>query len=402
MKTTRRQFLAGAAACVPWVRGLQSPGRPGAGGRSLVVVELNGGNDGLNTVCPAEDPRYRRARPTLRLDPKQAAGLGGGLFLHPSLAKLARWFERGKAAALMGVGYPDPDRSHFRSLDIWHSGSTAAGDPTHGWLGLAADQLAAAGVATPALALGTLRVPLALLARRLTVPSLRALEDYQVLVDRSLGARSQRRRERIARVPPGTGSEEDSLADHLARTAQAAYDSAERLREAVAAYRPAAEFPDTGLGRGLALAARVLASRFGARIFHVAQGGYDTHAAQAGTHALLLADLADSLDAFLRDLEAYGLLDETLVLTFSEFGRRLAENASKGTDHGAAGPMLAFSGRVRPGIHGGPPDLADLDSGDVRSTMDFRSVYASVLEDWLAVDARAVLGGDFAKAAFLA
>jgi uncharacterized protein (DUF1501 family) len=389
MRTTRRDFLFSAAALPALHRTPLLHWIADGPERAFVLLELSGGNDALNTVAPVADPRYRKARPTLALDPKACVPLGqGGLWLHPSLKPLKPWFAERRGCALTSVGYPEPDRSHFRSMDIWHTASTAPNLPATGWLGRAADVLHGRGVEVPALSVGELRLPLVLQAERIAVPSLQRLEDFALLGQARAGALAD----------PGA----DDLATFLARTARAAAESSARLQAAVARYQPARAYPDTGIGKALALVARVVVSGFGTRLFHVAQGGYDTHAAQADTQAILLRDLAQALDAFLADLQAHKVLDRTLVLGFSEFGRRLAENQSRGTDHGAGGVMLALGPAMTAPVAGPAPDLERLDSGDLRSQADFRSVLRPVLEDWLGVPAAAVLGGEYEKLGFLA
>jgi uncharacterized protein (DUF1501 family) len=369
----------------------------------LLVLELQGGNDGLNTVIPVDDDRYARARPLLSEVRTGARRLADGTGLHPALERLHARIARGGGAVVHGVGYPEPDRSHFRSRDVWH-----VGDPKHvkvsaattGWLGRAADLLAAAGagagVGIPAAALGGLEVPLLLKARGVLVPSVERVEDFQWLCASGGTPVAAGAAVRAVAASPGEGD----LAAFAAGTARAAVALAEDLTAAVQRYRPRAEYPETGLGRGLQLAARLVASGFGTRLLHLGFGGFDTHARQLATHAGLLAQLDAALGAFLDDLQAHGLADRTVVFVHSEFGRRTAENASQGTDHGAAGPVFVFGGGLRAGPLGAVPDLGDLDDGDVRVTMDFRRVYRDLLA-WLEIDAHAVLGGEFAGAGLL-
>jgi uncharacterized protein (DUF1501 family) len=378
--------LAGAAGGLRWL--------PGGDDAALVVLELEGGNDGLNTVIPLDDARWAAARPQLAQVRNGAHALGGGFALHPALAALARRCRDGQAAIVHGAGYPGPDRSHFRSRDIWHVADpahVAATAATTGWLGRAADWLAARGAAVPGLGVGSDQLPLVLQGRSVVVPVLQRLQDYQLLTDAAEGKGALRREavlEVVAGARPPAG---DALGAFLAEVAATAVAGAERLRERLAAYRPRAQYPDTELGRKLALLARVLVSGFGTRLAHVTLGGFDTHARQLPAHDALLRQLDGALGALLGDLDAHGALGRTVVLVHSEFGRRVAQNKSQGTDHGAAAPVFVCGGGVKPGCHGRAPDLGDLDQGDLRATCDFRALYAALLRR-LRVDEVAVLG----------
>jgi uncharacterized protein (DUF1501 family) len=394
----RRAFLQFCAA-MPFVGRGFGAWVPGGDDRVLLVLELVGGNDGLNTVIPIDDARYTELRPRLQVVRAGAHALGDGTALHPALARLHRRITAGGGAVLHGVGYPQPDRSHFRSRDVWHSGEptlTRVAADTTGWLGRAADLLAATAAGVPAAAVGGLAVPLLLRSRRVTVPSLRRVEDFQWLSATAatpLGATAPVRAVVDADAPAGP-------AGRAAATARAAVRLADELTAALQRYEPRAAYPDTALARDLQLAARLIVAGFGTRLLHVAFAGFDTHARQLPTHAGLLAQLDAALDAMWQDLAAHGQADRVVVLVHSEFGRRVAENASQGTDHGAAAPVFLF-GPVAGGVHGPVPDLRQLDDGDLVATTDFRRVYADLLS-WLGVDAAAVLGAAFPAAGVVA
>jgi uncharacterized protein (DUF1501 family) len=395
---SRREFLA-AAACAPFAWAVPLRWLPGADDRTLVVLELAGGNDGLNTVIPIEDARWARLRPTLSSVRGAAHRIGEGRFaLHPALAALAKRFDRGQLAIVHGVGYTPPDRSHFLSRDIWHASDPAlkrVGAETTGWLGRAAEELAARGAAIPGAAIGSLRVPLCLRARRLEVPALTRLEDYSLVVDPAADDPA-RSREALAELARASSAHAD-----LSRVAAAALDQSSQLERALARYRPRASWPEGPASRALQLAARVVVSGFGTRLLWIEQGGFDTHATQAPAHDALLRQLDASLGAFLDELELQGALDRTLVLVHSEFGRRVAENRSQGTDHGAAAPVFICGGAaLRGGLHGEAPDLEKLDDGDLRCTTSFQAVHAELLR-FLGVDPLRVLGLDFAPLGFL-
>lgn len=382
----RRELLA-AAALAPL--GMSMRWLPAGNARCLIVLELEGGNDGLNTVIPLEDEAYAQARPLLSEVRGSALDVGSGLGLHQSMAGMHRLFAADKLAIVHGVGYPRPDRSHFRSRDIWHTadpGFERRSASSSGWLGRAADAIAEQS-AVPALSLGGLQVPLAMQGKRVVVPTLEKVEDYQVLVD--AGAR-----EEILELVNGAKAE-DELRSFLADIGRAATADAERLRQSLAGYQAAAEYPDTALGRSLQLLARILVSGFGTRLFHLSLSGFDTHARQAPAHAGLWQQIDVAVEAFMQDMAAQGMSKDLLLLVHSEFGRRVAENKSQGTDHGAAAPVFLLGDPVKPGLHGDAPSLTDLDDGDLKMSCDFRRVYADMLR-WAGLDADLVLGGEHA------
>jgi uncharacterized protein (DUF1501 family) len=396
----RRSFLQGLGA-VPllWSAGGLGAWAPRGDDRTLLVLELAGGNDGLNTVIPTGDANYSRLRPKLSAVQKGSHALDDGTALHPALAKLHGAVAAGHATVVHGVGYPNPDRSHFRSRDIWHvadPGHVRVTATTTGWLGRAADALATRSEGVPAAAIGGLEVPLVLKGLRVAVPSLRRVEDFQWLAAhrREPVAAASPTRRLVAGAAPGTAAD---LRAFVAATEQRAVQLADELERALARYSPRAEYPDSPLGRELRLCAQLVVSGFGTRLLHVAYGGFDTHARQLPTHAGLLAGLDDALAAFVADLQAHGRADSVVGLVHSEFGRRAAENASQGTDHGAAAPAFVLLGGARRGVVGTPPDLGKLDDGDPIATLDFRSVYRDLL-DWLGIDAKLVLGGEHASA----
>ncbi|MCB9879903.1 MAG: DUF1501 domain-containing protein [Planctomycetes bacterium] len=398
MNVDRRTFLRGAA-CAPLALSLGRGGAwlPGGDERCLLVLELVGGNDGLNTVIPVDDADYARLRPKLGAVRRGARALGDGTSLHPSLARLHGHIAAGRGAVVHGVGYAPPDRSHFRSRDIWHVGDPAhqqVGATTTGWLGRAAEQLVAAaggaGNGLPAAAIGGLEVPLLLHSRRVPVPSLVRVEDFQWL---SPGARGPIAADAPSRHVVGAGGAGELLA--AVRAAQTAgVELADGLTAALQRYTPKADYPDDDLGRHLQLIARLLVAGVGTRLLHTSFGGFDTHARQLPTHAGLLRQLDAGLGALLDDLAGHGCLDRVGVLVHSEFGRRAAENASQGSDHGAAGPVFVFGGGVQGGTFGQKPDLSRLVDGDVPPTCDFRRVYAELLGR-LGVPVEPVLGEGF-------
>ena len=381
-------FLSRTARAAP-------PGHT-AGARStvLVVVELNGGNDGLNTVIPFKDPLYAQYRPTLQQPTSQIKKLNDEVGLHPQLTGLADLYKDGQVCVVQGVGYPNPDQSHFRSMDIWQAGSTA-GTLTEGWLGKALRSLP--GAPSFHLKSANERAPLALDGAPARVPSIASLQDFQLHVAATSGADKKAQQEVIeGSARPGTGK--PGLLDFVQRTASSTYASSRRLQEIGKNYQPKATYPQTALAQRLKLAAQLIDAEIGARVFYVALGGFDTHSSQALAHANLMQQLSGALAAFYKDLSARGHKDRLLVMTFSEFGRRAKENGSRGTDHGSAAPMFLVGGKVKAGVTGAHPSLEKLEMGNLKHHTDFRSVYAAVLDNWLGVRSTDVLGATFKPA----
>lgn len=356
------------------------------GERVLVIVQLSGGNDGLNTVIPYRSDQYHRLRPTLRVAPSQVHAISDDLGLHPEMVSLKSLHDDGLLCTVNSVGYPNPDRSHFRSMDIWHTASQSPESQPHGWIGRLADLSSRQqGSAPTAVHLDDGPLPLALRASRESLPSIPDLsrlriEDPQGIVQTAV--ETQR-----------SGVTDDLL--YVQRVSVAACRNAARVEQVLQHEPSRSLYPDTGLARRLAQISTLIAGGFGARVYYTSLNGFDTHAQQALSHGGLLRELADALAAFQRDLQARGLGDRVLTMTFSEFGRRVAENAGKGTDHGAAAPLLIVGNRCKPGIVNPAPDLSSLVDGDLAHRVDFRSVYAGLLSGWLGVRAEPVIGPGF-------
>ena len=356
MPYTRRDFLrfslAGSSlvalnATIPNFLGrtlAQTPSAQATGARDtiLVVVQLTGGNDGLNTVIPFDDPDYARLRPTLRQ--RNTLRVNDRIGLHPSMTGFHALLQDNALCVVQGVGYPNPSQSHFRSMDIWHAASTAE-TLNEGWIGKALRHVPAAG--SFHLANANEVAPLALAGAPTRVPSIATLDDFQLRLQASSGSDRQRQRsllESAARPAANT----PSLLDFVQRTAVQTYASSQRLADIGRNYEPRVPYPTTALANHLKLAAQLIDAGLGARLFYVTHDGFDTHAGQGPVHANLLRDLSDAVTAFYRDLAARGQGERVLIMTFSEFGRRGPENGSQGTDHGSAAPMLLVGGRVRP------------------------------------------------------
>lgn len=384
---TAPRFLARTAAATPHAD------RHGAKDTLLVVVQLTGGNDGLNTVIPFQDPLYAQYRPTLKIAPKDVKKLNDSVGLHPSLAAFAELHEKGELATVQGVGYPNPDQSHFRSMDIWHGGSTDD-TITEGWLGKALARMKVGGQGFHC-ASDNESTPLALAGPGVKVPSLTRIEDYQLKVLAASGSDRQRQQRLIEQAAEPAGQGQTALLDFVKRTAVNTYSSSKRLQELAKSYEPKVAYPATGLAQRLKLAAQLIDADLGARVFYVTIDGFDTHANQANTHPGLLSEVAEAMAAFHKDLAARGHGDRLLMMTFSEFGRRAKENGSQGTDHGSGAPLFLLGKKLKAGVHGEHPRLDRLEDGNLVHHTDFRRVYAAVLEQWLGVDSREILGGRF-------
>ncbi len=406
---TRRLFLqrgvtlASSAATIPlflqrsafamtnWDMALSfQPGVPEE--RILVVVQLAGGNDGLNTVVPYSLSQYYDARRSIAIPEREALALGStGLGFHPKLAGLKSLYDEGLVSVVQGVGYPNPNRSHFKSMDIWHTADTAG--TGRGWLGRYFDN-ECSGSPQPdiGVAVGS-EAPLAMQGKQVRPVSFdnpdaftwRAAEAHERLSDAY---------DDIVETPVPAGVSPDSSAAFLMRTALDARVTSDQVRRAVES-RSSVNYPRTELANQLRMVAAMIRGGMATRVYYVTLSGFDTHAGQGaanGRHANQLAQVGDAMRAFVSDLKATGDDARTMTMIFSEFGRRVSQNASGGTDHGAAAPAFLIGPMVHPGVLGNHPSLTDLDQGDLKYGIDFRSLYTTVLDRWMGADARAVLG----------
>jgi uncharacterized protein (DUF1501 family) len=408
MSHTRREFLQTSGlvafgASVPTFLGRTAfaagdAAAPGNKDTILVVVQLTGGNDGLNTVIPFTDPDYAKLRPTLKIPKDQVKKLNDSLGLHPAMDGLAKLYEDGAVSVVQGVGYPNPSQSHFRSMDIWQAASTAA-TLTEGWIGKALKHVP--GAPSFHVAYNNEPAPLALAGAPARVPSITSLADFQLKVAAASGSDHKKQTaiiEGAANMPNLSTAAAGGLLDFVSRTATNTYASSKRLQEIGKNYTPKEAYPQTGLAERLKLAAQLIDGGLGARLFYVSIDGFDTHAGQggvAGPHATLWREVSGAITAFYKDLAPRGHKDRVCVMTFSEFGRRARENGSRGTDHGSGAPMFLIGGKVKGGIVGEHPSLSKLEMGNLKHSIDFRQVYAAVLDRWLGVPSKDVLGGVF-------
>jgi uncharacterized protein (DUF1501 family) len=363
----------------------------GKDSRILVVLQLSGGNDGLNTVIPFADDAYHRARPVIRLDAKSVIRLTDSIALHPSLTGFKKLYDDGLMSIIQGVGYPNPNRSHFRSMDIWQSAKPDTEVITTGWLGRYFDNTCKGDDPHVGVSLSE-RLPLAMQGQRVHPLSFEKPETYRYIGrDREhyLALNQTTQSAQGAAITPAT------QLDFLRRTAMNAQLSSDDILHMTRAHAPASAYPLGEFGAGLRTIAAMINGGLPTRVYYASLGSFDTHAAQRGTHDRLLQTLADAVAAFWADLAAQGNDDRVLVMTFSEFGRRVEQNASAGTDHGAAAPMFLFGRGVKPGIANAHPSLTDLDKGDLKHSIDFRSVYTAILEQWLTTPAAPIIGKGF-------
>jgi uncharacterized protein (DUF1501 family) len=402
----RTSFLLGAASGVAVVghtgglfsRALAQTATAPGDDRVLVVVNFQGGNDGLNAVVPFGMPAYYKYRPSLAIPQSDVLRIDDAIGLNPALLPLKAMYDKGDVAIVQGVGYPKPDFSHFRSTEIWQ---TAAPEKylSTGWLGRYLDgaNLPPANLFN-AIAISDV-LPEALVADKIDVAAIAQLNGYGLASDRKGGVGRDEFHSMVqdANVPFHSPylAQVASIEDHAQR-------GAEELPKLIAGYTPAATYPATPFGRSLALAAQIIGTKLGTRVLYVQLGSFDTHTTQKATQDRLLADFANGMSAFYGDLAAHGNDKRVLTMTFSEFGRRVAENGSRGTDHGTAAPVFLLGGGVKGGIYGEHPSLEALDNGNLRYTTDFRSVYATVLEKWLKRPSSTIVGTGFGQVPLLA
>lgn len=358
----------------------------------LVVLEMTGGNDGLNTVIPYADDLYHKARPTLRQSKDAVMRLDDHVGLHSGLQGLRPLWEQGQLAVVQGVGYPNPNRSHFEAMDIWQSADPKRHLKT-GWLGRATVEIKNRSAAVPILHIGPDRLPLALAGAPGGAVSLNNRDSFRLEMAGGDAERHPARRRLLEELSaPADEAEEAELTSFVRRRQARTLTAVETLRELVEGRNSRAWFGH-GLNQNLQLIAELIAKGFGTRLFYVSFSGFDTHADQGLAHSKLLAELADSVAAFFRTLKSNGHDGRVRLMTFSEFGRRVRENDSRGTDHGAASCLFVAGPSVKGGVVGKHPSLSDLDAGDLKFHTDFRRVYATLLNSWLGCDSKTVLEG---------
>lgn len=384
---SRRQFLRDSAliALSPMVPAfLDTMARaagPASDSRILVVIQMEGGNDGINTVVPFGDDAYFQNRTQLRIPPERLLKLNDHVGLHPAMRGIASQIDKGRLAIVQGVGYPNPSRSHFRSMEIWQTALLAQTKNERGWIGRAFDALPPRPAGPDAIYVGASDLPKALIGRRTDAASISSAEDLAL----TMAAPSDQE-------PAGKA---DNLRQFVEKRVLGAYGTASELAGARLRSAATGGYPASALANQLHLISQFIKSGASTRVYVASQSGYDTHQLQLSQHEDLLGELSSSISAFLDDLQASGLFDRVLLMAFSEFGRRVKENNSLGTDHGTAAPLVLAGDVVKPGLIGKTPSLSDLVDGDLKMSIDFRQVYSTLLTRWLNIPPRQVLAGDF-------
>lgn len=362
----------------------------------LVLVQLAGGNDGLNTVVPFADPNYRRLRPNLGLGPDQLLKINESLALNRACAALHELLQDGKLGIVQNVGYPNPNRSHFRSTEIWETGSDSNEFLPTGWLGRYFDNACS----------GTPRGgdPCGVNLSNEVPQSFLSAQQHPTF---SLPAGRNRRQqsehlallEQMVQTPAGHADHDN--AGYLRHTMMDALVTEKKFQKVLVNYQTKAAYPGTPFAGSLRNVTALIAAGTATRVYYVSLGGFDTHNNQANAHANLLRQLSEGLAAFQSDLEAKRLDGQVLTMTFSEFGRRPSENESRGTDHGTAAPLFVLGSRLKPGLHGTAPSLDVARNQDLLYSTDFRAVYSTVLDQWLGCKSSAILGQDYKPLGFI-
>lgn len=400
---SRRRFIQrslggataiGIGAATPHLFTQAAQAGSSTGERILVVVQMSGGNDGLNTVIPYANDDYRKARPKLAVPTADVLTCDDHVGFHPTMSGLRDLLEERQLSVVQGVGYDRPNRSHFEAMDIWHTCRRKGELREDGWLGRLLDSHSKdQGGDVPALHLGTEQQPFAVASKNVRVPTIRDLAEFQLrgrdrqelrlFLNTTLSQRA------------GDVAQSDPLLEFLQSSTSSALAASQRVTQAAQSYTAGVPYPDSALGQKMRTIAQLIDAGLTTSVYYVQHDGFDTHAQQAPSHEVLLRQWSEAITAFMHDLQQHDHAQRVCVTSFSEFGRRVAENASAGTDHGAAGPMFVCGGGVRPGFIGDQPSLTDLDDGDLKFQVDFRSVYATILKDWLRVEPEPILGGSY-------
>ena len=358
--------------------------------RVLVVLQLSGGNDGLNTVIPYGDDEYARNRPTLSLPPKDIHKIDSFIGFHPRMTAFMRLYKEGHLGIIQGVGYPNMDRSHDGAMQIWHTANPEQPNRQTGWLGRAADCIRQPNITSvPAVFVGPIARPFGLNAENAIVPSIKSADALTI---KPIQGESQWKY--LAGLP--RGEKDSTLLHFLQDCTLRADDYSKRIEAVVKNSANGAGYPSFGLASHLRTIAQLIRADVGIRIFFAELGGggiggFDNHANQLGNHCALLHQLSESLAAFIDDLKSDKLLDRVLLMTFSEFGRTVRENGRRGTGHGAAAPVFLAGGRLKQNLIGSHPSLTDLDNGALKFHTNFRRVYATVMDKWLGFESRIIL-----------
>jgi uncharacterized protein (DUF1501 family) len=368
--------------------------------RSLVIIELNGGNDALNTVVPYNNGLYYDFRPGIGIPQGDVLPVDGELGFNPGLAPMKDLWDQGTMAVINGIGYPTPNRSHFRSRDIWYTAQPEKVG-TEGWLGAAIRALDAKGENVLTGVNFGRGLPRALVCKGVPVASVGNLETYGLLPDVADESVRLNALDAFSRMY-GPAGDRDAVAQVLSQTGTNALQGADTLRATLQKYSSSVEYSDSPIAQSLRSAAQVMSADIGTRVFYTTHGSFDTHSNELISHAKLWADVSSAVSDFTDDLKEQGLYDDTLIFVFSEFGRRIKDNGT-GCDHGSGGVAFALGGQVNGGLYGAFPSLEEKDhsEGDLRFTNDFRSSYATILDGWLGLDPDPIVNGQFEQFDFI-
>jgi len=399
-----------------------SPGQitTGKDGTILVVLQLAGGNDGINTLVPYGDDAYYKARPKIALPKADILRISDYAGLHPKLTGMHDLYSQGHLGMIQGVGYPNPNRSHFRSTEIWQTASDADRNAAEGWLGRYFDNCCqGSDPSSVGVAIGG-QTPQAFASSTPKGIAFSNPEQFRYMSEAASDPNSADMFMRQMNQPTdanhsslsensggsigmisGPSDNDGSTVEFLQRTALGAEMSSDKILAITRKTKSTVDYPASQLGNSLNLVARLIAGGLPTRVYYVSQGGFDTHANQLPSHERLMNDLSTATSSFVLDLKAQGNFNRVLMISFSEFGRRVSENASGGTDHGAAAPLFVMGGGVKPGLYGNYPSLTDLHDGDLKFSTDFRSVYATALEKWLGAPSEMVLGKKYPLLPFI-
>ena len=396
MSITRRSFLkqtlttSALASCMPMmpdvlVRAGHAAQRSDDNNRILVVLQLTGGNDGLNTVVPYADDVYARARPTLRLPTQELHTINDHLAFHPRMEAFSRLYKDGHLSIVQGVGCPDPSDDHEKAMRVWHRADSE--HRTAGWLGRTADHIRSVNkTGVPVAFVSSIKRPFILCAEQDIIPRIDTLDKMTL--------------PRQVDSPTTTSAHSHSLLSFVQASSAKSRIMSQRIADVAQAQTNRVNYPAFKLAHNLQTIAKLIRADVGTRVFFTELGGdgfggFDNHANQLGNHCALLHQLSESVSAFVRDLKAQNLLDKVLLMTYSEFGRTVDENGRRGTGHGAAAPMFLAGGKLEGGLIGEHPSLSDLHKNSQKHHTDFRQMYATALDTWLGIDSKAVLGKQF-------
>lgn len=373
-----------------------SSGQKSSNGNVVVVLQLSGGNDGLNTIVPYADDDYARHRATLRLSRSDVHPIDSYLGFHPEMKAAMELYQEGLLSIVQGVGYPNSSRDHAEAIQSWQSARPSQSTCQTGWIGRAIDFACQNnGADIPGVFVGTIQPPLAVNAEASVVPAIRSLDDYTLL------SANKEPNDWMSEIYHNSEySSDNEMLEFLRQSASVACEKSKRIEAVIQSSDSSSTYPPFQLAQTLHAVAQLIRADLGIQLFYAELGGdgfggFDNHANQRDNHAALLRQLSESVSAFICDLKNDQLHDRVLLMTASEFGRTVAENGRRGTDHGAAAPMLLAGGHLKGGLIGSHPSLSDLDDGVLKHHTDFRQVYATVLDTWLGLDSKYVMGESF-------